>query len=49
MSRTEVIIYRNPIEAWWWDHPEAIINVIYVMIISFIIIMIYGWWNSRKK
>lgn len=26
--RHEVIVYRNPVEAWYWDNPEYMVYLV---------------------
>ena len=50
----EVIVYRSPIEAWYWDNPEYIVYLVVTDRVGIIgICLLIGWlvsqWNNRNR
>lgn len=47
MNRHEVIVYNSPAQAFWWDHPEYIVNFFYIIGALIVLFIIYRFISSH--
>jgi hypothetical protein len=45
----EVVVYRSPVEAWYWDNPQYIVYFVVSAVALVLIFLLLQWLFNRPR